>query len=209
MMKSKRAKLISIIAALSVFGIAFCYGCAAENNDPVISGLYADANMLSPGQSAAIAAVASDPDGDELKYQWFVSEGDTPGEGAEITWTAPLVPGAYTITAVVTDGRGGRSDMTITLGVAAGNDPVIVSFEAADTGCKKNTPVAIDCLAYDPDGDELTYQWSATGGEITGEGPFVSWVAPEELGTYTITVYVSDGTGGEMEESLDIEVSGG
>ncbi|MDD5591134.1 MAG: hypothetical protein PHY18_04325 [Dehalococcoidales bacterium] len=209
MMKAKRAKLVWIIAALSVFGIVCSCGCAAENNDPVISGLYADSNMLSPGHSSTIAAVASDPDGDELQYQWFVSEGDIPGEGSEITWTAPLVPGAYTITAVVTDGRDGRSAMTITLGVAPGSDPVIVSFEAADTGCKKSTPVAIDCLAYDRDGDELTYEWSATGGEITGEGPFVSWVAPEELGTYTITVYVSDGTGGEVEESLEIEVKGG
>ena len=99
--------------------------------------------------------------------------------------------------------------MTLTLGVVPATPPVIVSFEAEDTGCRKSTPVAVDCLAYDPDGDELIYQWTATGGEITGEGPFVSWVAPDELGTYTITVQVSDDKGGEAEESLDIEVEGG
>ncbi len=46
-------------------------------------------------------------------------------------------------------------------------------------------------------------------GKIKEEGPFVLWIAPDELGTFTITAQVSDGKGGEVEESLDIEVKGG
>ena len=209
MMKEKRAKLIWLVAALSVFGIACSSGCYYNNSAPVINGLYAESNSLFAGQSSAVVAVASDPDGDNLKYQWLVSEGDISGEGSQITWTAPMTSGAYTISVKVTDGRGGESTMTLTLGVVPDTPPVIVNLKAEDTGCRRNAPVMFDCIAYDHDGDELTYQWTATGGEIKGEGPFVSWVAPDELGTYTITVQVSDDKGGEAEESLDIEVEGG
>ena len=223
MMKEKRVKLIWLIVALSVFGIACSSGChfnnndpvinglyaRFNNNDPVINGLYAESNSLSVGQNSAVVAVASDTDGDDLKYQWFVSKGDISGEGSRITWTAPMTSGAYTISVKVTDNRGGESTMTLTLGVVSNTPPVIVSLEAEDTGCRKKDPVAVDCLAYDQDGDELVYQWTATGGEIQGEGPFVSWIAPDELGIFTITVQVSDGKGGGLEESLDIEVKGG
>jgi hypothetical protein len=120
-----------------------------------------------------------------------------------------MTSGAYTISVKVTDDRGGESTMTLTLGVVSNTPPVIVSLTAEDTGCRRKDPVAVDGLAYDNDGDELIYQWIVTGGEIKGEGPFVSWIAPDELGTFTITVQVSDGKGGEAEESLDIEVEGG
>ena len=209
MMKAKHTKLIWFVVALSVFGIACSSGCYLNNSDPVIDGLYAGSSSLFTGQSSAVAVVASDPDGDNLEYQWLVSEGDISGEGSQITWTAPTTSGAYTISVKVTDGRGGESTMTLTLGVISDTPPVIVSLKAEDTGCRRNAPVALDCIAYDHDGDELIYQWTATGGEIKGEGPFVSWVAPDELGIYTVTVRVSDGKGGEAEESLDIEVEGG
>ncbi|MBE9477779.1 MAG: hypothetical protein IMY81_00875 [Chloroflexi bacterium] len=209
MMKEKRAKLIWLIAALSVFGIACSSGCYFNNSDPVIDGLYAEFDSLFVGQDFAVVAVASDPDGDNLKYQWFVSKGDISGEGSRITWTAPMTSGAYTISVKVTDDRGGESTMTLTLGVVSNTPPVIVSLKAEDTGCRRNAPVVLDCIAYDHDGDELIYQWTVTGGEIKGDGPLVSWIAPDELGTFTITVQVSDGRGGEVEESLDIEVEGG
>ena len=117
MTKEKRVKLIWLIAALSVFSIACFSGCYSNNNDPVINGLYAESNSLSVGQSSAVIAVASDADGDNLKYQWFVSKGDISGEGSRITWTAPMTSGAYTISVRVTDDRGGESTMTLTLGL--------------------------------------------------------------------------------------------
>lgn len=209
MMEQKHVKLTWLIALLSVLSIAFSSSCHFKNNDPVIDGLYAESNSLSVGQSSAVVAVASDPDGDDLEYHWFVSKGDISGEGKRVTWTAPMTSGAYTISVKVTDDRGGESTMTLTMGVVPNNPPVIVSLEAEDTGCRRSFPVAIDCIAYDHDGDELTYRWIATGGEIKEEGPFVLWISPDELGIYTITAQVSDGKGGETEESLDIEVKGG
>lgn len=64
------------------------------------------------------------------------------------------------------------------------------------------------CDASDPDGDPLTYSWSATGGRISGSGMTVTWTPPEgvETGTYEITCRVSDGRGGTAEDTDDVRV---
>lgn len=208
MKKKKFIGFILVVLLLSMFGGVYFTGCRAQNSAPVIRGLYAEANF-SEGEKADVVAVAFDPDGDEITYQWLAPMGIISGEGARVTWKAPLIPGAYTITATVTDGGGGEAEMTITLNVVPNNPPVIVSLESEDTGCRRRDPVAVDCIAYDHDGDDLTYQWIVTGGEIDGEGPFVLWIAPDELGTYTITARVSDGKSSAVEDSLEIEVTGG
>jgi hypothetical protein len=50
--------------------------------------------------------------------------------------------------------------------------------------------------ATDRNGRPLTYVWTATGGQVSGIGPYIRWdyagVAP---GTYTLTVRVDDGAG--------------
>jgi hypothetical protein len=81
--------------------------------------------------------------------------------------------------------------------------PVIESLTA-----EKEIPTLaetqIACLASDADGDTLTYQWSADGGTITGEGSTIGWTAPATSDNYTIKVTVSDGKGGTVTQSTDI-----
>ena len=104
-----RLKLfILVLLLLSIFSAVYFTGCRAQNSTPVIDGLYAEAN-LAEGQETDVVAVAFDPDGDEISYQWFAPMGIISGEGARVTWRAPLISGAYTITARVTDGDGGEA----------------------------------------------------------------------------------------------------
>jgi outer membrane protein OmpA-like peptidoglycan-associated protein len=67
--------------------------------------------------------------------------------------------------------------------------------------------VNVTVQASDPDGDPLTYSWSATGGRLEGSGPQVKWnsagVAP---GLYTVRVRVDDGRGGTAECAVEIRV---
>lgn len=51
----------------------------------------------------------------------------------------------------------------------------------------------IECVAEDPDGDALEYEWSSDSGTINGYEGTVAWTAPEEQGIYHVTVSVSDG----------------
>ncbi len=209
MRREKGSMFIPAIAFLSLVFFTTASGCGLVNNDPVIGGIYAESDNWFTGQSYEIVVEASDLDEDELDYEWTASRGEISGEGSRVTWTSPVQAGAYSIRVKVIDSRGGEASTNLSLHVVANEPPVIVSLEAEDTGCRRSAPVAVDCIAYDHDGDDLVYQWTATGGEVEGEGPYISWVAPDELGIYTITVKVGDTRGGEAEESLEIEVEGG
>ena len=61
--------------------------------------------------------------------------------------------------------------------------------------------------ASDPDGDRLTYAWSASGGVIAKVGTAKArWTAPDRIGAVTIRVEVSDGEGGEASAKVTVEV---
>lgn len=192
-----------IILVLAILLVA---GCTPPNQPPFISSLTASNERVSPSGSCQVKCVASDPDGDELSYAWSAS-GNVSGEGSTVTWMAPAAPGDYTITVKVTDGRGGEAAAELTIGVAVNHPPHIVSLTSEFEQVKKAMSTAIECTASDPDEDKLSYAWSASGGNISGERSAATWVAPDAFGTYTITVTVTDGRGGEATESIHIEVT--
>lgn len=61
-------------------------------------------------------------------------------------------------------------------------------------------------MASDPDDDTMSYQWAATGGDFSGSGPTLSWVAPDEYGDWSITVTVRDDQGGVAQSTIRISV---
>ncbi len=87
--------------------------------------------------------------------------------------------------------------------------PVITSLEAEADWTLPSSSLQVTCTASDRDGDELSYNWSAGGGEINGEGATVTWTAPEEIGIYDITVVVNDGHGGNVTGSVTLIVANG
>jgi hypothetical protein len=195
------AFLIILFSAALVIG-----GCSSSNHPPHISSLTASAQWVSLSGSCQLQCAASDPDGDELSYSWTAS-GDISGEGSVVTWTAPAALGNYTIGVKVTDGRGGEATAQLTVGVATNRPPVIDSLTSKYSQVKEGMVAQIECAAADPDGDELTYLWSASGGSITGEGAVADWTAPDKYGIYTINVEVLDGRGRDDIESMEMRVA--
>jgi len=191
---------------LLVLATLLTAGCTPPNQPPFIASLTASNERVSPSGSCQVKCVASDPDGDELSYAWSAS-GNVSGEGSTVTWTAPAAAGDYTIAVKVTDGRGGEAATELLIKVAPNQPPVIDSLTAEPQRVKKAMTSAIECTARDPDGDVLSYTWSASGGNTSGEGSAATWVAPNAFGTYTITVTVSDGRGGEATETIEIVVT--
>ena len=87
---------------------------------------------------------------------------------------------------------------------------IITSLEAEpDYWTAPLGSLQVTCTASSPDGGELSYEWSTTGGNITGTGPEVTWTAPEEVGMYDITVVVTDSQGGQDTASLALIASNG
>jgi len=84
--------------------------------------------------------------------------------------------------------------------------PVIFSLTASAGRVSPSGSCQVKCVASDPDGDKLNYTWSASG-EISGQGPTITWTAPVAPGEYTIMVKVTDGRGGEAAAELTIGVA--
>jgi len=63
----------------------------------------------------------------------------------------------------------------------------------------------ITVTADDGDGDPLSYTWSANGGQLTGTGATATWTAPSTGGSFTISVTVSDGRGGQAQDDTEVQ----
>ena len=61
--------------------------------------------------------------------------------------------------------------------------------------------------ASDPDGDQLTYKWSAPAGKLSNPADRQTpWTAPMQEGPVPITVTVDDGKGGTDSDTVTIQV---
>ena len=197
------------------------------NKLPVINSLTASPETIEPGASTTITCVATDPEGDPLTYRWFNADGNRgflegtgnavvlpppnliiEGSGNVVTWTAPINPGEYVVAVNVRDPRYGDVTETITITVAQNKPPVITRLSARPTTVLVDHSVIITCVASDPEGDPLTYSWSATNGSISGTGDVVTWTAPGRIAYSNIEVTVSDGRGKTATRSVTVQVEG-
>lgn len=205
-MRKKSLVIISAVVVVAAVLIAILSNTVLANHRPAIISLTAEQEGVLPSGSSKIVCDASDPDGDELSYEWSANGGEINGEGAVVTWTAPDSAGFYHVTVTVTDGGGGEVMSQVTVAVRANEPPYINSLIADADWITPSGSLRATCAASDPDGDDLSYEWSASGGSITGTGAVVNWTAPGEAGIYDITVLVTDGQGGEDTGSIALSV---
>jgi len=207
MNKKRYLVIVGIVAAAVLLSILFYMMLA--NHRPAITILAAEAERVLPRGNCQIVCNATDPDGDELSYNWSADRGEIHGEGATVTWTAPRSAGSYNITVTVIDGRGGEVIDYVTIIVRANRAPTINNMIADADWTTPSGSIQVTCDASDRDGDELSYGWTASGGDISGAGAVVNWTAPQEVGTCNITVVVTDGYGGEDTWSVILSVATG
>jgi len=198
---------ISSLAILVVF-ILTMGGCVPANQPPSVTSLEAKQDVILPLSSCLIECVASDEDGDELSYAWTASQGKILDvNGATIAWSAPKSEGIYNIMVKIADGNGGEATGSVTITVKDNHPPAINGLKADADWVNPLDSCQIKCVAEDPDGDELSYEWSASGGDISGTGGTVKWNAPDKVGLWDITVIVTDSYGGEEKRSLTVSVA--
>lgn len=181
----------------------------AANTVPVILGVTAATDRIEPSDVSQVSCETVDADGDVLAYTWVASRGDIVGEGATVEWTAPDTEGLYSLSVTVDDGRGGIAEFSTSLRVKANYAPEIVSLSSYSDWAMPGTSTFVSCTATDVDGDKITYEWSATAGEVFGQGNAIVWVAPAELGAYSVKVLARDAYGGESSREIPISVTPG
>ena len=181
-------------------------------NDPPVAQDDSSATQEETLVSIPVLANDLDPDGDFL----VVESVGTPAHGTIINAgnSISYVPntdfaGIDTFTYVVSDNNGGTSTATVTVAVAAVNDPPIAQDDSASTD--EDLPVSIAVLGNDsdPDGDEIAIQsvTQPAHGSAVKDGRAVVYTPDDEFhGVDTFTYTLSDGHGGTSTATVTVAV---
>ena len=159
--------------------------------------------------AVTVRVTANSPDSLPLTYSYTATGGAVEGTGPDARWNSSGVnPGSYTITAKVDDGKGGSASCTADVRVEERpHHPPTVSVSANPTTIKVGEKSAISCNATSPDNLPLTYSYSASGGQITGNGPQAQFDSTGvQPGTYSSKCEVTDSRGDKGDGSANVEV---
>ncbi|UCD83443.1 MAG: hypothetical protein JSU92_09000 [Deltaproteobacteria bacterium] len=227
----------SLILVLSTFFILYSSTLFA-NQAPVIDSLVAESQVILPGGVTTIVLSAHDPDCPDTctsgcglyiraSYTDWEASGGTISNinngsngspyTSSITWTAPTSTGCYTINVSIWDNSGMMCEdpsleatASISISVGAGSPPIISSILAEPDTIFLGKSSVITAAVSDPDGDPLTYSWSAAKGTISGANDgdplIITWQAPTVGGTHNIVLTVNDGVGCEVSRSVGVQV---
>ena len=189
---------------------------ALVNHPPIITSLIANDYEVIPADKCYIECSAEDHDGDILNYMWSASKGDISGTGSSVTWTAPEEEDSYDITVIVSDRQGGEDIKSLTIRVELPEPPVIERLVVTPDEPKyfikqlvgyvilSGKSCKIECVVSG--GDKLSYEWSASEGDISGTGCIVTWTAPSRKCDVTLSVTVSDGSGNVVSKEIPLDV---
>jgi len=180
-------------------------------NHPPTASCSADKPQVYQGSNdvVAIHVNGADADNDTLTYSYTATGGTVEGTGPEARFnTSNLAIGSYTVNAKVDDGRGGTATCSVDVAVAKRpNRPPTISCAPERNPIIAGERVAINSTASDPDGDPLTYSYSASGGQVSGTGPTAQFDSTGlSAGSYTVTCTADDGQGGRTSATTNVDV---
>ena len=84
--------------------------------------------------------------------------------------------------------------------------PDVEEIDIASTFIAAWSAVPVNCVASDPEGDDLTYTWEASDGFVVGEAGSVVYNAPDIVGRQIITVGVQDEYGHETIRPIRVQI---
>jgi OmpA family/Bacterial Ig domain len=152
---------------------------------------------------------ATDPDKVGLTYSYTATGGTVDGTGPDARWNpSGLALGSYTVNVKVDNGHGGTATCAADVAVnQRPNRPPVISCAPERTPILAGERVAINSTASDPDGDPITYSYTTTGGQVTGNGPVAQFDSTGlSAGSYTITGTADDGRGGRATCTATVDV---
>jgi len=164
---------------------------------PRIQALASANSQVEFGDSTAVFSKTFDADSDNFTWIWSAGGGTISGVGAAVQWIAPAAGGTYEITLIVADESGHRDTATLNVQAVAeiNQAPQLGGIQKSAAYVGTNGMLELTVPALDPNGDPLTYAWTANAGVLSGTGNTVNWTAPASQGIVQFTVTVSDDQG--------------
>ena len=157
--------------------------------------------------TAELALEVEDPDGGAVSCEWDLDGDDdfSDASGASITWSALGYDGPTVVQLRVrcTDDEGVTAKASF--GVAVDNvAPTLGGFTATGTA-EEGSTLSFESDAEDVEGDRLSYLWDFGDGETDERSRALHTFADD--GSYTVTLTVDDGDGGQATISQVLTVA--
>ena len=203
----------------------------ATPTTPTVS-LSASPNPVAEGSPVTVTAALSAALASNVTIPLTLSSGTAEDDDYGLLTSITISSGSTTGMGTVTTSQDADSDdetFTVALGIlpssVTAGSPSVIEITITEDGQPNQAPtVSASCnpcrigpggevhlaaRTSDPDGDALTYAWSAPAGRFTGPADEAEtrWEAPTKIGRFTIRVQVSDGRGGTSSATVSIEVA--
>ncbi|MBN1374732.1 MAG: PKD domain-containing protein [Dehalococcoidia bacterium] len=107
----------------------------SANHPPEITSFTASPAALQFSSMTTLTVIASDPDGDTMQYKWDDAHAGTlSGVGNKVSWTSPSKNGNFTITVIVSDGKGAESRKELIIPVASVSGVQTINLVEKESG---------------------------------------------------------------------------
>jgi DNA/RNA endonuclease G (NUC1) len=178
------------------------------NDDPVAVNDSATTNEDTP---VTIDVVANDTDSDGGTPALDSVSNPTNGSvsitnGKAVFSPDPNFHGVGGFSYVVSDGQGGTATGNVSVTINPVNDNPVANAgtdQTLECGGGLTTVTLNGSLSSDVDGDTLSYQWRE-GATVLGTGAILN--TPLAFGQHTITLKVTDSSGGFSEDTVSIQI---
>lgn len=180
-----------------------------ENRAPTASAI-ATAPPVYRGQIVILDGTWSgDPDGDPLTFSWRKASGPPVTLTGANAGTASFVPtelGTYVFNLTVDDGFGGIGETSVTI-TPLNRNPLANAGPDQPTAAKRIL-IALDATgSIDPDGDFLSYAWTAPPGtSLSDASDAMPTFTATWSGTYVFLLRADDGFGGTATDTIVVTV---
>ena len=182
-------------------------GNTVANYPPRIKAVAASDTLVTINSAINLFCSATDRETPDLTYTWETG-GSVVGSGNNLTIISPASPTTLVYKCTVTDGGGLQAVDSVTVSVVEtiNYPPEIISLTASDRYLELGNTDTILCRATDPNGDPLTFIWTADAGTIVGNDSIAEYFAPDTEGIYYITCVVRDPSGDSASKDLSVLV---
>jgi len=157
----------------------------------------------------AIHVNASSPENLPLTYSYTASGGSVEGTGPDARFNpSGLAVGSYTVTSKVDDGKGGTASCNADIRVEEKpHHPPTISCSANPATIQPVEKSTITSTASSPDNLDLTYSYSASGGQVSGTGPTANFDSTGlQSGSYKVNCTATDTRGDKADSSTNVDV---